>query len=326
MMKIARSRFCVTALVAFLWLQVTLAFAPVVHVSSRRALTTTSLLAATQWDNKTPKKGLATFVSSIALAGTIFASSMVAVPPASLAATEYDISTGAIVVNTSTKPGQSLLKAQVDVKDLLGTAFKNRKALKESVSRIAGVVKEELEGPAWSEIVREVLQTERDVAPSIQVNPPNDVQQLVKDLASGKLNLIVNGELINLSIDEQSTTDTDELVIRAKGIKGVKQITSVQAVAKTRLQEQVEGFDEFWNGEFTLVKVPSSMGKVTNGLVFGGGTVSLLAAVYALSYAYYVQQQDQAAKEAEEKRQVMAKKKAAAEAKAKAAQEGGDGE
>lgn len=230
------------------------------------------------------------------------------------------------MVNTSTKPGQSLLKAQVDVKDLLGTAFKNRKALKESVSRIAGVVKEELEGPAWSEIVREVLQTERDVAPSIQVNPPNDVQQLVKDLASGKLNLIVNGELINLSIDEQSTTDTDELVIRAKGIKGVKQITSVQAVAKTRLQEQVEGFDEFWNGEFTLVKVPSSMGKVTNGLVFGGGTVSLLAAVYALSYAYYVQQQDQAAKEAEEKRQVMAKKKAAAEAKAKAAQEGGDGE
>ena len=77
-----------------------------------------------------------------------------AVPPASVAATDYDISTGAIVVNTSTKPGQSLLKAQVDVKDLLGSAFKNRKALKESVSRIAGVVKEELEGPAWSEIVR----------------------------------------------------------------------------------------------------------------------------------------------------------------------------
>lgn len=318
-MKRVGIRLLVSALVGTLSSEVS-AFAPIAshHITSRRAPTTITSLAAHD-DSKSPMNELATFVSGLLLAGTIFASSLAVAPPPAAAA-GYDISTGAIVVNTSTKPGQSLLKAEVDVKDLLGSAFKNRKALKESVSRISGVVKEELQGPAWSEIVREVLQTERDVAPSIQVNPPNDYQQLAKDLASGKLNLIVNGELINLSIDEQSTTEIDELVIRAKGIKGVK-LSAPQAAIKTRLQEQFEGIDQFWNGEFTIVELPASMGKVTNGLVFGGGTLSIVVGAYALSYAYYVQQQEQSAKEAEEKRQIMAKKKATAAAKAKAKKE-----
>jgi hypothetical protein len=291
------------------------AFAP---QTSRRAPPTT-LAAQQQGDSS--NKGLGTVVSGLALAGTIFASSFLLAPPEPTFAADYDISTGAIVINTSAKPGQSFLKAQVDVKDLLGTIFKNRKGLKQSVERIANVVKEELRGPALSEIAREILQTERDVAPDIVVMPPNDYQQLARDLTSGRLNLIINGELINLSIDEKSTTDTDELVIRAKGIKGVKVVKPAQFVAKTRLQEQIEGFDEFWNGEFTLVKLPDSVGKVTNGLVFGGSTFSFVVAAYAVSYAYYVQQQEQASLEAEEKRQAMSKKKAAAAAKANATEE-----
>lgn len=283
----------------------------------------TSLKAAHQHKDSTATKStsLTSFVSGFVLAGTIFASSFLVAPPEpSFAASTYEISTGAVVINTSTKPGQSLLKAEVDAKDLIGSVFKNRKALKQSVERISTVVKQELSGPAWAEIVRELLQTEKDVTPDIQVNPPNDVAQLAKDLSQGRLNLIVNGELINLSIDEKSTTETDELVIRAKGIKGVK---VTQAIAKTRLEEQLEALDDFWNGEFTLVKLPESVGKVTNGLVFGGGTLSIIVASYALSYAYYVQQQEQASKEAEEKRQTMAAKAAAAK-KAKAAK--GEGE
>jgi len=317
-MKILGVKLAWAVLVATISPQVS-AFAPISCQQTRRAPPTT--FAAHKTGEPSPKTGLVTFVSGLALAGTIFASSMVLATPEPTFAAGYEISTGAVVINTSAKPGQSLLKAEVDAKDLFTTVFKNRKGLKQSVERIANVVKEELQGPAWAEIVRQLLQTERDVAPEIKVNPPSDYQQLAKDLASGRLNLIVNGELINLSIDETSTTDTDELVIRAKGIKGVKVMKPAQIIAKTRLQEQIEGFDEFWNGEFTAVKLPDSVGKVTNGLIFGGGTVSVVIAVYALSYAYYIQQQEQAAKDAEEKRQVMAKKKAAAAAKAKAMKE-----
>lgn len=320
-MKLAGRLFILGVLAS----QVT-SFSPPRTLSCRlQSTTTTTSLAAHNGNSSSKKNGIGTFVTGLALAGTIFASSMLVATPEPSYAAGYEISSGAIVVNTSTKAGQSLLKAEVDVKDLLGSVLKNRKALKQSIERISNVVKEELKGPAWAEIVREVLQTERDVAPDVQINPPSDYQQLIKDLASGRLNLIVNGELINLSIDETSTAETDELVIRAKGIKGsVKMVQPAQMIAKTRLQEQIEGVDSFWNGEFTLTQLPESVGKVSNGLVFGGGTLSIIVAAYVVSYAYYIQQQDQAAKEAEEKRQKVAANKAAAAAKAKAAKEEGE--
>ena len=313
-MKIAGLKLILTVLGAAVF-QVS-AFAP---ISQETARGTPTLLLAAHNGGDSAKNGLATFAAGLALAGTIFASSLSIAPPEPAFAADYEISTGAIVINTSAKPGQSLLKAEVDAAELLKSAFKNRKALKQSVEKIANVVREELSGPAWSEIVRELLQTKGDVTPEIELNPPNDYQQLVKDLAGGRLNLIVNGELINLSIDEQSTTETDELVIRAKGIKGMRVMQPAQAIAKTRLQEQIEAFDSFWNGEFKIgdkaITTPQGI-TLTNGLVFGGGTASAVILSYVLSYAYYVSQQEQAAQEAEAKRQAVAAKKAAAAAKA----------
>ncbi|CAB9524686.1 expressed unknown protein [Seminavis robusta] len=269
--------------------------------------------------------------ASLAVAGTIFATTLagsVAVPPPANA--DVYLSTGAIIINTSAKQGDSLLKAEVDVKDLFGSLIKNRKALKESVGRVAAVVKEELASPVWTELGKEVLQIEGDVTPEITLSPPRDVQQTVSDISKGRLNFIVNGEIINLSVDKTSSQGEDEIVIRAKGVRGVglpqfnePAVTQV----RTRLQDQIEGVYDFWYSPLALpdaIKESLPEGVVIdNGSALVGGTVVGLGSVYGLSYGYYLNQQAEAAKKAEAQRQKVAERKAAAAAAAakKAAEE-----
>jgi len=275
------------------------------------------------------KKSLA----SLALAASILASTVTAsfsAPTAALADT-VELSTGAVIIQTNTKPGQSLLKAKVDLKDLIGSAIKNRKALKASVERVTSVVQEELATPAWREVAKDVLQIEGDLVPTIR--PPRDFQQTLSDITNGKLNLIVDGEIINLSIDKSSSAAEDELVIRAKGVKGVSMPSvneDVTFIARTRIQDQLDAVRQFWYAPLQLpesIEASLPAGYEPNrGDAIVGGTVTIVGGAYAGSYAYYLSEQEAAAKQAKEQRKAAAEKKKQSAAAAAAAKKNKDNE
>ena len=263
-------------------------------------------------------------LASLAVAGSIFASTLgfSAAPPAAVAAEAaappaVELSTGAIMIQAATKPGQSLIRDSVDVKDLLGSLIKNRKALSASVGRVSAVVQEELKAPVWAELTKEFLQFEGDVLPEVKVLPPRDIQQTIRDVSKGKLNLIVNGEIINLSVDSSSTSAQDEFVIRAKGVKGVAMPSFTEPAAfqaRTKLQDQLDGVSQFWYS-------PLQVGpyELNNGDAVVGGTILAIGGAYGVSYAYYLSEQEAANKKLEENKKMLAEKKKAAAAKAKAA-------
>ena len=272
-------------------------------------------------DNHKPLKQIQNAMGSLAVAGTILTSSLLPAP----AQASVELSEGAIIVQTSTKPGQSLLKTEVEAKDLAGSVIKNRKALKESLGRIAAVVKEELSSPVYTEIAKEILQIEADATPDLQVLPPRDPQQTLRDVSKGKLNLIVNGEIINLSIEKTSAAGEDEIVIRAKGVKGVGPIAfSEPAVTqvRTRLQDQIDAVLDFW---YSPVPVPDAIAQqlpddfeIDAGTALVVGATAFVGGVYGVSYAYYLSEQEAEAKRAAENKAKLAAKKKAAQAKAAA--------
>ena len=267
--------------------------------------------------------------ASLALAGSIFASTVgfSLAPPAALADTTVELSTGAVIVQTSTKQGQSLLKAEVDVKDLLGSIIKNRKALKASVGRVATVIQEELKAPVWAELTKEVLQFEGDVTPDLTVLPPRDIQQTLRDISKGKLNLIVNGEIINLSVDKSSTAERDEIVIRAKGVKGVAMPSFTEPAAfqaRSGIQDQLDSVTQFWYTPLPASLQPAAGVELNRGDAIVGGSVLAVGGAYGLSYAYYISEQEAAAAKAEAQRKLVAERKrqgAAIAAKKKAEEE-----
>jgi hypothetical protein len=239
------------------------------------------------------------------------------------------LSSGALTIQTSKQNGQSGLKTELDAKKLVSILFKDRRELNASVKRVADVVTEEISKPAWIELGKEILQIEGDVAPEIEINPPSDWQQTLKDLSNGKLNVIYNGEIINLSIDEKLSASEDEIVVRATGFKGLSSsLPTVQESAtmraKSNLEQQLDAVDNFWNSplpfgqEFTE-KVENQFGvKITSGNAILGSTLAFVSGSYIASYNYYLSEIEAAEKEAAAKRKQVAEKKKAAAAKKKA--------
>ena len=129
------------------------------------------------------------------------------------------LSKGAIVVQTAS---ETLLKSTIDSKSLLKTLFVNRQELSASLGRIQTTISQELTGPAWRELQKEFLVVQGDLASSVQIIPSSDVKETIRDVASGKLNLIVNGELINVAVQPSFGENQDEVIISIKGIKGTK--------------------------------------------------------------------------------------------------------
>ena len=265
--------------------------------------------------------------SSFVAAGTIIAS----IAGSPLAANgNVELSSGALNIQTSKQNGQSLTRAEIDTKTLLSSLFKNRKELTASFTRISNVIKEELKQPAWVELEKEILVIEGDVTPEIKLKPPADWQQTVKDISQGKINFIYNGEIINLSIDDTFSAAEDEIIIRAKGVKGVP-ISGIQEspkkIVKSNLQKQIDAVELFWNsplpfGQDIVQKVETSLGiKITAGNFLLGSIVALVGSSYAAAYSYYVSQIEDAKREAEEKRRVIEEKKKAAAKKAAAKNE-----
>mmetsp|Transcript_14833 Transcript_14833/g.21217 ORF Transcript_14833/g.21217 Transcript_14833/m.21217 type:complete len:339 (-) Transcript_14833:120-1136(-) len=254
-------------------------------------------------------------VASLAVAGTLLASSIIAPYPSH--ASTVDLSTGAIIIQTSNKQGQSIVKAEIDAKDLGLMLLKNRNGFKASLERIGGAINEELSSPAWQELGKEVLKVEGDVAPDIKFIPPNDVTQTLKDISKGKLNVIVNGEIINLSIDEKFSSEEDEVVIRAKGIKGVElpkikeaDTTSLEVIQKSQFQVALDQAIELWR---TPLKIPAleNVGLIIdNGAAILVSTASFVVFSYVFSYNYYLNQIEAERQAAEEKKKLIAAKKA----------------
>jgi len=167
-----------------------------------------------------------------------------------IASTEsIELSKGAFVIQTAS---ESLLKSTIDSKSLLKALFIDRKELSESVGRIQTAVSSELQNPAWKNILRELVEVEGDLAGSVQLYPPQDIKVALQDLSSGKLNLLVNGEIVNVVIDESFGKDEDEIKVTIKGFKQGQVARTVPTFSEPRYGpirtyfSRYEGFLSWW--------------------------------------------------------------------------------
>ena len=200
-------------------------------------------------------KGCVGFAAAATIFSGAFFSDLVCVQPASA----LELSTGAVVIQTSASTsGESLLKAEIDSKSLVKTIFANRKELASSIGRIQSVVANELSTPFWLELQKEILEIEGDVAPSVKISPPADWKRALQDVANGKLNLLVNGEIVNVLIEPNFSQTEDDLVIRVTGFKGERFSLPERAPPAPRYGpitsfiRQFEGFWSFWDQPFQV--------------------------------------------------------------------------
>ena len=158
-----------------------------------------------------------------------------------------ELSKGAFVIQTAS---ENLLKSTIDSKSLLRALFTNRKEISESVGRIRSAVSSELQNPAWKNIFRELLEVEDDLAGSVQVYPPQDIKVALQDLASGKLNLLVNGEIVNVVVDETFGKDEDEIKVTIKGFKQGQVARTVPTFSEPRygpIRTYFSRYEGFWS-------------------------------------------------------------------------------
>jgi hypothetical protein len=259
------------------------------------------------------KSGIATF----GVAATIFASTLISgMSAAPLPANaDIELSRGALIIQATSKGADSgqLLRAEVDSKSLIKALFQNRKALSSSLDRIQTTVVEELNSPAWVDVKKQILQFEGDVAPEIKFSPPADWQQTAQDIKNGKLNLLVNGEIINLSVDPKFSESEDDIVIRLQGFKGVDlaNVKGAKEVARSAIQEKSDALWDFWQSPIPEKYLPKGVELDNGGTILIGSTAGITFA-YAASYSYYMSGIEAEEAKAEAKRQAAAETKAAA--------------
>ena len=237
--------------ILFLLLPNTIAFAPTSTTLQRKD----SKLFSNNDQYDLPQRVKAAGASFVAAAtiftGAVFSDLAVVGPAAYAAESVVELSRGAIIIETTSTEKQSLVKAEIDSTSLIKTLFTNRKELQGSLTRLQQSVAKELNEPAWLEIQKEILQLEGDVAPSIKVSPPSSWKQAVEDVSKGKLNFLVNGEVVNVAIEPNFGEKQDELVVRVKGFKGERlpSLTGIDtppAQVYGPITAWIRQFDEFW--------------------------------------------------------------------------------
>ena len=172
----------------------------------------TALFAHHQHDQCRPNP-LVAWASSLIVGATIFATQL----PET--ANAIELSSGAFSIQSSISGGENIKEAGIDGTVLLKTLFKNRKDIGGSLERIQNVIKEEVNSPVWNQVKKEVLQIEGDITSDFKISPPSDITQTIKDVSNGKLNFILNGEVVNVAIDTDLGKDQDEVVIKITGVK-----------------------------------------------------------------------------------------------------------
>mmetsp|Transcript_3014 Transcript_3014/g.7091 ORF Transcript_3014/g.7091 Transcript_3014/m.7091 type:complete len:417 (+) Transcript_3014:91-1341(+) len=226
--------------------------------------------------------------------------------------------------NTRTKSQFKKFDASQEQR-LLQTLLKNRKQLGASIGRIQQSIQNELQvrdsntgstaAPIWTEIYQEILSIEGDVVPKVQITPPTDLAATVRDLRNGKLNLLVNGEIINVSVEPTFGKDEDDLIIRIKGFKGGMIPKATQEAPSPSsyygpIRSWLSKFKPFWDSPTTLfgAEGPAFLSGITNGEVVISGTISAIVLSYVVAYSYYLQQNEAEAAEAAAKKSAIAEK------------------
>jgi hypothetical protein len=174
---------------------------------------------------KSLTKAGTSFAAAAAIFGSALVSDMAVAPAPALA--DIEISSGAFIIQTAatTKSGdqsnaQSVRMTEIDSKSLIKTLLANRKDLAASFGRIQSAVIKELSEPVWMELQKEILDIEGDISSAVKIIPPADWRQAVKDVSSGKVNFLFNGEIVNVSVEPSFSETEDDLIIRVKGFKG----------------------------------------------------------------------------------------------------------
>ena len=213
----------------------------------------------------------------------------------------------ALTIETTFKQStdDSILKAKIDGKALAKTLIKNRKDLNSSFKRIVDFTSSEIQSGPWVEVGKELLDIEGDVIPNVKVQPPTDWQGALKDLTNGKLDVVVNGEILYIDVNEVkgSNPGDDEITIRIKGTRA----SLPEIVSDSNSVEQISlgsNIKAFLDKPFTLGEY-----SATNGLVILLGSTIGISASYVISYQYYL---DEIAKQEEEAKEKLLKKKRAA--------------
>jgi hypothetical protein len=78
----------------------------------------------------------------------------------------------------------------------------------------------------------------------------------VKDISAGKLNFLLNGEIVNVSVEPTFSETQDDLVIRVKGFKGEQGLPGTLDAAKENnsrgqpaigpIRAKLEEYQAFW--------------------------------------------------------------------------------
>jgi hypothetical protein len=182
-------------------------------------------------------------------AATAAAAPIIAPEAAETKRAVVELSRGTIVVQTSDsiKSSSSIL----DSKRFLKTLFANRKELSASIGRIQSSIAQEVSSqPVWKELSKEILSVEGDVAGMIQVLPPADWKETIKDVSAGKLNVLVNGELVNVQLLPTFGEQEDDLIISIKGFKGNKDVFRFASDAPRYygpIRTYFSKYDGLWN-------------------------------------------------------------------------------
>lgn len=196
----------------------------------------------------------------------------------------------ALVIETTQKQAadESFLKAKIDGKALVKSLIKNRKELNASFGRIIEYSASEIKSSPWLEVGREVLDIEGDVIPSVKVSLPVDWQGAIKDISLGKLDVVVNGEILYIDIQEVKgeKPGDDEITIRIKGTRA-----SLPNIAKEAEIEKIDPGSKLWD----FLDAPFPLGQkflpsgytATNGQTIFAGTSVGVAASYIISYQIY---------------------------------------
>jgi hypothetical protein len=72
----------------------------------------------------------------------------------------------------------------------------------ESVRTIETVAARELSSDTWREVRTVLADLQRELAATTEIHPPADWKRTVQDLKDAKVNVIVNGEIVNVSLEK----------------------------------------------------------------------------------------------------------------------------
>lgn len=269
-------------------------------------------------------------------------------PPATAATKLELVSPGSPIIETKIVHGDPKVLVQSTekaVKNLAKTALlerDNRAALSESVQRLRTTVQTELSSvQAWQQVIgvfREYgidLQQEADVV----IRPPADWRRTYDDFVTKQqVNLLLNGEILQITMHYEKGSNTgssldeggvvqpdDEWTLSVRGYKGFDpnalNLAALDPIPRQDYTPQwIKQWNNYWKSSLEDTDIFAKLfgSDKTHGDAIVVEGAAAIALSYAVSYAYYVNENEKAEEEARQKKaklaEVAKKKKEAATA------------